>query len=83
VFTRKTFAIGEGDEARYLELVLSSLVGGTSTFLAEALATGRKGRLGNAAMMDAICQSTVAPPLLQCKRDTVVDGSYARASAVN
>jgi hypothetical protein len=28
-FTRKTFLVGEGDEARYLKLVLNTLVGGT------------------------------------------------------
>jgi hypothetical protein len=40
-------------------------------------AMGRKGWLGNAAMMNVICQSAVASPLLRYKRDTVVDGSYA------
>ena len=73
-FTRKTFVVGDGEEARYLKLVLNSLVGGTSA-LAEALAIGRKGGLGTAAMMDVICESAVASPLLQYKRDTVVDGS--------
>lgn len=34
-------------------------------------------------MMDVICQSVVASPLLQYKRDMVVDGSYAPAFAVN
>lgn len=82
-FTRKTFVVGDGEEARYLKLVLNSLVGGTSALLAEALAMGRKGGLGNAAMMDVICESAVASPLLQYKRDMVVDGSYAPAFAVN
>jgi 3-hydroxyisobutyrate dehydrogenase-like beta-hydroxyacid dehydrogenase len=43
VFTRKTFVVGEGEEARYLKLVLNSLVGGTSALLAEAMAMGRNG----------------------------------------
>ena len=34
-------------------------------------------------MMDVICESAVASPLLQYKRDMVVDGSYAPAFAVN
>jgi 3-hydroxyisobutyrate dehydrogenase-like beta-hydroxyacid dehydrogenase len=33
-FTRKTFVVGDGEEARYLKLVLNSLVGGTSALLA-------------------------------------------------
>jgi 3-hydroxyisobutyrate dehydrogenase-like beta-hydroxyacid dehydrogenase len=63
--------------------VLNSLVGGTSALLAEALAIGRRGGLGNAAIMDVICESAVASPLLQYKRDMAADGSYARAFAVN
>ena len=81
-FTRKTFVVGQAEEARYLKLVLNSLVGGASALLAEALAMGRKGGLGNAEMMDVICQSAVASPLLQYKRDTVVNGAYAPAFAV-
>jgi 3-hydroxyisobutyrate dehydrogenase-like beta-hydroxyacid dehydrogenase len=81
-FTRKTFLVGEGDEARYLKLVLNTLVGGTSALLAEALAMGRKGGLGAAVMMDVIGQSAVASPLLQYKRDTVVNGTYAPAFTV-
>jgi 3-hydroxyisobutyrate dehydrogenase-like beta-hydroxyacid dehydrogenase len=81
-FTRKTFVVGEAEEARYLKLVLNTLVGGTSALLAEALAMGRKGGLGEAAMMDVIVQSAVASPLLQYKRDTVVNGTYAPAFTV-
>jgi 3-hydroxyisobutyrate dehydrogenase-like beta-hydroxyacid dehydrogenase len=81
-FTRKTFVVGEAEEARYLKLVLNTLVGGTSALLAEALAMGRKGGLGEAAMMDVIGQSVVASPLLQYKRDTVVNGAYAPAFTV-
>src|SRR6185312_5299201 len=40
-FTRKTVVVGHAEEARYLKLVLNSLVGGTSALLAEALAMGR------------------------------------------
>jgi 3-hydroxyisobutyrate dehydrogenase-like beta-hydroxyacid dehydrogenase len=82
-FTRKTFVVGDKEEARYLKLVLNSLVAGTPALLAEALAMGRKGGLGNAAMTDVICESAVGSPLLQYKRDMVVDGSYPPAFAVN
>ena len=37
-FTRKTFVVGDGEEARYLKLVLNSLVAGTPALLAEAVA---------------------------------------------
>lgn len=81
-FTRTFFLVGEAEEARYLKLVLNCLVGATSALLAEALAMGRKGGLGNAEMMEVICQSAVASPLLQYKRDTVVNGAYAPAFTV-
>ena len=81
-FTRKTFLVGPAEEARYLKLVLNALVGATSALLAEALAMGRKGGLGVAAMMDVIGQSAVASPLLQYKRDMVVNGAYEPAFTV-
>ena len=81
-FTRKTFVVGEAEEARYLKLVLNTLVGGTSALLAEALAMGSKGGLGAAVMMEVIGQSAVASPLLQYKRDTVLNGTYAPAFTV-
>jgi 3-hydroxyisobutyrate dehydrogenase-like beta-hydroxyacid dehydrogenase len=81
-FTRKMFVVGEAEEARYLKLVLNTLVGGTSALLAEALAMGRNGGLGEAAMMDVIGESAVASPLLQYKRDIVVNGNYAPAFTV-
>jgi len=81
-FARKTFVVGEAEEARYLKLVLNTLVGGTSALLAEALAMGSKGGLGAAVMMEVIGQSAVASPLLQYKRDTVLNGTYAPAFTV-
>jgi 3-hydroxyisobutyrate dehydrogenase-like beta-hydroxyacid dehydrogenase len=81
-FTRKTFIVGEAEEARYLKLALNVLIGGTSALLAEALAMGRKGGLGAALMMDVIGQSAVASPLLQYKRDTVANQAYTPAFTV-
>jgi 3-hydroxyisobutyrate dehydrogenase-like beta-hydroxyacid dehydrogenase len=81
-FTCKTFVVGQADEARYLKLVLNTLVGATSALLAEALALGRKGGLGADEMMDVICQSAVTSPLLQYKRDMVINGNYTPAFTV-
>ena len=81
-FTRKVFVVGATEEARYLKLVLNALAGGISALLAEALAMGCKGGVDAADMMDVICQSAVASPLLQHKRDIVVSGGYEAAFAV-
>jgi 3-hydroxyisobutyrate dehydrogenase-like beta-hydroxyacid dehydrogenase len=81
-FSAKRFYLGEAEQARYLKLVVNSLVGATSSLLAEALAFGRKGDLSLADMLDVIGHSAVASPLIGYKRDMVVSGDYAPAFTV-
>ena len=78
----KQFYVGDAEQARYLKLAVNSLVGATSSLLAEALAFGRKGGLSLGDMFDVIGQSAVASPLIGYKRDMVVDGDYAPAFTV-
>jgi 3-hydroxyisobutyrate dehydrogenase-like beta-hydroxyacid dehydrogenase len=82
VVSAKRFYLGDAEQARYLKLVVNSLVGATSSLLAEALAFGRKGDLSVADMLDVIAQSAVASPLIGYKRDMVVSGDYAPAFTV-
>ena len=82
-FTRKTFHVGEAEEARYLKLVLNCMVAATSALLGEALAFGRKGGLDNSRMLDVITQSAVASPLIGYKKDMIVSGNYAPAATLN
>ncbi len=82
VLSAKRFYLGHAEQARYLKLVVNSLVGATSSLLAEALAFGRKGGLSSADMLDVIGQSAVASPLIGYKRDMVVSGDYAPAFTV-
>lgn len=79
----KHFFLGPGDQARYMKLVVNALVGATSAILAEALALGESGGLDRASMMEVICQSAVASPLLAYKKDTVIEGKYDPAFSVN
>ncbi len=83
VFTKKTFHLGSGEEARVLKLAINSMVAATSVLLGEALALGLKGGLGNAAMLDVITQSAVASPLIGYKKDMVIGGNYAPAATLN
>ena len=80
VFAKKTFHVGEGEQARYLKLVLNSMVAATSALLGEALAFGNKGGLSNAVMLDVISQSVVASPLINYKRDMIVNEDYKAAA---
>jgi len=78
----KRFYLGEAEQARYLKLVVNTLVGATSSILAEALALGRKGDLSLDAMLDVICQSAAASPLIGYKRDMLANGNYEPAFTV-
>ncbi len=82
-FTRKVFYVGEHEEARYLKLALNSMVAATSALLAEALAFGQKGGLGNATMLSVINQSVVASPLIAYKTDMIVKEDYRPAATLS
>jgi 3-hydroxyisobutyrate dehydrogenase-like beta-hydroxyacid dehydrogenase len=82
-FTRKAFHVGEAEEARYLKLVLNSMVAATSALLGEALAFGRKGGLTHETMLDVITQSVVASPLIGYKKDMIISGDYKPAATLN
>ena len=81
-FSAKRFYVGEAEQARYLKLVINTLVGATASLMAESLALGRKGGLDLAVMLDVIGQSAVASPLIGYKRDTILKGSYEPAFTV-
>ncbi len=82
LLSSRQFYLGSGEEARYMKLVINTLVGATSAVLAEAMALGASGGLSRAAMMEVICESAVASPLLKYKADAVVAADYQPAFTV-
>jgi len=76
-FARKTFHVGEREEARVLKIAINGMIGATSALLAEALALAGKGGIDNAAALEVITQSAVASPVIGYKRDMIVSGDYA------
>lgn len=78
-FTRKTFHIGESEEARYLKLAVNSMVGATSALLAEALTLARAGGMDARTAMMVIADSAVGSPLIQYKSAAVSAGDYTAA----
>ncbi len=82
LLSARQFYLGSGEEARYMKLVINTLVGASSAILAEAVALGESGGLSRASMMDVICESAVASPLFKYKTDAVVSGDYAPAFTV-
>jgi 3-hydroxyisobutyrate dehydrogenase-like beta-hydroxyacid dehydrogenase len=83
VFTQKAFHLGEAEEARYLKLVINSMVAATSALLGEALVFGRKGGLTHAAMLEVITQSAIASPLIGYKKEIIISGDYTPAATLN
>ncbi|MFS8114137.1 NAD(P)-dependent oxidoreductase [Rhizobium jaguaris] len=82
-FSSKRFYLGEGEEARYLKLVLNALVGATAALLGEALTLGLKGNLSVETMLNVICESAVASPLIAYKRDLLVNRNFDPAFSVS
>jgi len=79
----RQFYLGASEEARFMKLVLNTLVGATSAVLSEALSLGRSGGLSYANMMEVICESAVASPLLKYKADAIVEENYAPAFTID
>jgi 3-hydroxyisobutyrate dehydrogenase-like beta-hydroxyacid dehydrogenase len=81
-FTKKTFHLGDAEEARFLKLAINSMVAATSALLGEALAFGLKGGLTNASMLEVITQSVVASPLIAYKKDMIINADYTPAATL-
>ncbi|MGY9048393.1 hypothetical protein P775_11585 [Puniceibacterium antarcticum] len=79
----RRFYLGQGEEARYMKLVLNTLVGATAAIMAEALALGESGGLSRSAIMEVIGESAVASPLLKYKTDMIVSDDFSPAFSVD
>jgi 3-hydroxyisobutyrate dehydrogenase-like beta-hydroxyacid dehydrogenase len=78
----RKFYLGPHEEARYMKLVLNTLVGATSAILGEALVLGERGGLTPGQMMDVIVESAAASPLMKYKRDMIAQMDFTPAFSV-
>lgn len=74
---QKVFHVGDGDEARYMKLLVNMMVGITSAMTAEALIFGEKGGLDWSQMIDTINNSVIASPLIGFKVQLLKDRDYS------
>lgn len=81
-FSTKQFFLGPGEEARFMKLVINTLVGANAAIIAEALSLGASGGLSPAAMVEVINESAVASPLFKYKTAMITSGDYAPAFTV-
>lgn len=82
LLSSRQFYLGGGEEARYMKLVLNTLVGASSAILAEAVALGASGGLSRASMMEVICESAISSPLFKYKTAAVVTSDYSPAFTI-
>lgn len=81
-FSNKQFFLGPGEEARFMKLVINTLVGANAAIMAEALSLGASGGLSNEMMVKVICESAVASPLFKYKSTMVATGDYTPAFTI-
>jgi 3-hydroxyisobutyrate dehydrogenase-like beta-hydroxyacid dehydrogenase len=74
---QKVFHVGNGDEARYLKLLLNMMVGITSAMAAEALVFGKRGGMNWEQMIDIISASVVASPLVNYKAQMLKSRNFS------
>ena len=76
---QKSFHVGDGEQARYLKLVINIMVGLTAAITAEALSFGEKGDMDWEQMIDIINNSVVASPLLNYKAEALKQRDFTPA----
>lgn len=76
---QKAFHVGEGEEARYLKLVLNMMVGLTAAMVGEALTFGKKGGMDWEQMIEIVNNSVVASPLVAYKVQMLKDRNFTPA----
>jgi 3-hydroxyisobutyrate dehydrogenase-like beta-hydroxyacid dehydrogenase len=80
---QKVFHVGNGDEARYLKLLLNMMVGITSAMVGEALIFGEKGGMDWNQMIDIIGASVLASPLIVYKSQMLKSRNFAPAFTID
>lgn len=76
---RKTVAMGAGEEARVIKLVLNMMIGVSAAMVGEALAFGERGGLDWQAMIDVVGDSPLASPLVGYKTQMLKERDFAPA----
>ncbi len=79
---QKVFHVGNGEEARYLKLLLNMMVGITSAMAGEALIFGEKGGMDWNQMVDIINSSVVASPLIGYKAQMLKSRNFTAAFTI-
>ncbi len=82
-FSREQAYLGDGEQARYMKLVINAIIVSTGQAMAEALALGRKAGLEWKPMLDTIARSTIASPWLKAKIARLVPRDFTPTMTPN
>jgi 3-hydroxyisobutyrate dehydrogenase-like beta-hydroxyacid dehydrogenase len=77
LFGPSQFYLGEGEQARMIKLVINLMVAGTSALLAEALTLGRRGGIDWKLMLEVLCGSAVASPIIVGKSQQLKERDFS------
>lgn len=75
--------VGDGEEAKYLKLIINMLVATTPQILAEGLVIGEKAGVDWDTMIDVINNSVVGSPLIGYKVDPLKEKDFTPAFTIN
>ncbi|MDK2985998.1 MAG: hypothetical protein PWQ96_1641 [Clostridia bacterium] len=79
VMGKNQFYLGDGEEARYMKLVLNMMIGTSCQMLAESLVFGKKAGLDWAQMLEIIAGSAVGSPLFNYKKAPLTERKFEAA----
>ncbi|NLY70094.1 MAG: NAD(P)-dependent oxidoreductase [Clostridiales bacterium] len=80
---KNQFYLGGGEEARTLKLSLNMMIGVSMQMMAEAVVLSEKAGLDTKQVCEVIAGSAVGSPLVNYKKDVIVEGKYPAAFSVN
>jgi 3-hydroxyisobutyrate dehydrogenase len=82
ILGKSVIYVGAGEEARYMKLLVNTMVAITAQMVAEALAFGEKAGLNWQNMINVISKSVVCSPLIQYKIETLLKRDFTPAFTV-
>ena len=68
---KKSFYVGEAEEARYIKLALNMMVGITGAMMSEALVFAERGGAARDTILDVMGESAIASPVVGYKLETL------------
>jgi 3-hydroxyisobutyrate dehydrogenase-like beta-hydroxyacid dehydrogenase len=83
VLGQQSFYLGNGEEARYMKLLLNTILGTTVQIMAEALTFGKKAGLDWDKMLDVINNSAITSPLIRYKQEPLSRRDFSPAFTIN